>query len=214
MDSTIRVLLADDHPLVRAGIRATLVAEGDFALVGEATTGDEAQQMCTQFTPDILLLDLNMPGAPAGETVRFVREQCPETKVLILTAYDSSAYVRSTILAGAVGYILKDEAPQTVVRAMRTVLQGDTWFSRAIVDKMAQLGIGEQPATASPVLTERETQILRLVVAGQTDRQIGQALGLAERTIRQYLQSIYSKLGVNTRLEAAVQAVRTGLVQE
>ncbi len=105
MDNPIRVVLADDHPLIRAGIRATLVAEGDFALVGEATTSDEVRQMCTEFKPDVLLLDIRMPGSPAAQTVTFLREQCPELKILILTAYDSDAYVRGLLSAGAVGYI-------------------------------------------------------------------------------------------------------------
>jgi DNA-binding NarL/FixJ family response regulator len=212
MDSTVRVLLADDHPLVRAGIRATLVAEGDFTLVGEAATGDETQRMCAELEPDVLLLDVHMPGPPAVETMRFVRAQSPETKVLILTAYDSDAYVRSLISAGAVGYVLKEEATQVVVRAIRTVLLGDTWFSRAIVDKMARLGVGEQPAPGSLALTEREIQVLQLAAAGQTDRQIGQGLAISERTVRRHLQSIYCKFGVNTRVEAAAHAVEMGLV--
>lgn len=214
MDRTVRVLLADDHPLVRAGIRTTLVAEGDFALVGEAASGDEARHICSELKPDVLLLDVHMPGPPAVETVRFVREQYPETKILILTAYDSDAYVRSLISAGAVGYLLKEEATQVVVRAIRTVLQGDTWFSRAIVEKMAHLAMGGQSAPTLLTLTERETQVLQLVAAGQTDRQIGLALAISERTVRRHLQSIYCKFGVNTRVEAVARAVAEGLVHQ
>lgn len=112
------------------------------------------------------------------------------------------------------GYVLKDEALQVVVRAIRTVLHGDTWFSRAIVEKMARLGIDDRPAHFSPTLTERETQVLQLMAAGQTDRQIGLMLGLAERTVRNYLQSIYTKMGVRTRVEAAVRAAQSGLVDK
>ncbi len=210
MDSPIRVILADDHPLVRAGIRTTLVAEGDFALVGEATTGDEARQMCCEMKPDILLLDIRMPGSPAVQTVIALRQQCPGTKILILTAYDSDAYVRGLISAGAVGYILKDEAPQKVVRAIRAVLQGDTWFSRAIVDKMKRLGIGEQAAVASPTLTEREIQVLQLVVKGKTNAAIAKELSISEPTVRFHLRSLYDKIGVRSRTEAAIWAVEHG----
>ncbi len=209
----ITLLLVDDHPVVRAGIRATLVAEGDFALVVEATAGDEAQRMCAELKPDVLLLDVHMPGPPAVETVRFVREQCPETKVLIFTAFDDDAYVPSLVSAGAVDYVLK-EATLVVVRAIRAVVQGDTWFSRAIVDKLARLGIGELPAAEPPVLTEREKQVLQLAMTGLTDRQIGQALAISERTVRRRLQSIYCKFGVNTRVQAVAHAMALGLVQK
>ncbi len=213
MESTIRVLLADDHPLMRAGIRATLVTEEDFTFVGEATNGDEVWELCCETKPDVVLLDLNMPGPPAVDTVRFLHEQCPDTNIMILTTCDDGAYVRSLISAGAVGYVLKEEAADVLARAIRAVVQGDTWFSRAVVEKMASLAIQEQPAGAV-VLSERERQVLQLVVAGETDRQIGHVLGLAERTVRHYLQSIYSKLGVGTRVEAAVHAVSMGLVKE
>lgn len=214
MEKIIRVLLADDHPLVRAGIRATLIAEGDFALIGEATNGDEVRQMCSELKPDVLLLDVQMPGPTAVQTVSYLRTQCPELRVMVLTAHDNEVYVRSLISAGAVGYVLKDEAPQVVVRAIRTVLLGDTWFSRPIVEKMARLGIDQPPSSESTGLTKREIELLQLLVNGNTDRQIGQALGIAERTVRHYLRNIYSKLGVNSRVEAAVCAVNMGLVQK
>ncbi len=145
-----------------------------------------------------------------SQTVTALRQQCPGTKILILTAYDSDATVRGLISAGAVGYILKDEAPQKVVRAIRTVLQGDTWFSRAIVDKMKRLGIGEQAAVASPVLTERETQMLLLVVKGKTNAAIANELSIAEPTVRFHLRSLYDKIGVRSRTEAAIWAVEHG----
>ncbi len=127
-----------------------------------------------------------------------------------MTAFADVAYVRSLIAAGAEGYVLKEEATLVVVRAIRTVVQGDTWFSRAIVDKMARLGIGEQPAAGSPVLTERETQVLRLVAKGKTNAAIANALCIAEPTVRFHLQSVYDKIGVRSRTQAAIWAVKHG----
>ncbi|MCL4486640.1 MAG: response regulator transcription factor [Chloroflexi bacterium] len=212
MDRTIRVLLADDHPLVRAGIRTTLVAESDLALVGEATTGDEARRMCLESKPDVLLLDVQMPGPAAVQTVGFLRAECPEVKIVILTAHDSDTYVRGLISAGAAGYVLKDEAPQVVVRAIRTVMEGDTWFSKPVVEKMARLGRGDVPGSKPDALTEREMQVLQLVAVGKTDRQIGQELAVSERTVRHQLQGLCDKLAVNSRVELAVRATQLGLV--
>ncbi|MCL5952741.1 MAG: response regulator transcription factor [Chloroflexi bacterium] len=214
MDRRIRVLLADDHPLVRSGIRTTLAAESDFTLVGEAMTGDEARQMCVEVKPDVLLLDVQMPGPPAVQTVSSLRAVCPGAKIVILTAHDSDSYVRGLISAGAVGYVLKDEAPQVVVRAIRIVMQGDTWFSKPVVEKMARLGSVNALAAKPMALTEREMQVLQLMVSGKTDRQIGQELAISERTVRRHLQEIYCKMGVNTRVEATAQAVALGLVEK
>ena len=214
MGETIRVLVADDHPLMRTGICATLTAEPDMMLVGEAADGDEAQRLCQECNPDVLLLDLNMPGPSAFETVAFLREHCPQVKVVMLTAYDDDVYVRGLVAAGVAGYVLKDEIEEAVVRAIRTVMQGDTWFSRSVVEKLAQQANGEAPPSAKPTLTERESRVLQLLVAGKTDQQIGQELDVAERTVRRHLRNIYDKLRVNSRVEAATQAVRLGLVEE
>jgi len=201
----IRVLIADDHPLIRAGLASTLSAEPDVLLVGEAADGEEVQRLCQEQRPDVLLLDLRMPGPPALETVACLRQCCPGTKVLMLTAYDDEAHVRWLVEAGVAGYLLKDEAPATVVQAIRAVMGGGAWFSQKVVEKLARAG--EWPA-----LTRREQEVLRLVVLGKTDQQIGLELDLAERTVRYYLQKVYEKLGVNTRVEAAVQAVERGWI--
>jgi DNA-binding NarL/FixJ family response regulator len=213
-NSPIRVLLADDHPLVRAGIRATLCNEPDLIFVGEAADGYEARRLAVELRPDVLLLDLSMPGPPAVETVTYLRQHCPDVKVLILTAYDDDAYVRGLINAGVAGYILKDEVPEAVVRALHSVMQGDTWFSRPLMQRLTQNPLPDPDASGEgeeAQLTGREVQILQLLVAGQTDREIGQALSLGERTVRYCLRNIYDKLRVSNRIEAACRASQLGL---
>lgn len=206
-------MLADDHPLVRTGIRTILADEEDVTIVGEAVDGREAQQRSLSLRPDILLLDLSMPGPPASETVIYLREHCPQVKVLMLTAYDDEAYVRGLVAAGVMGYILKDEMPETIVRALHAVMRGDTWFSLPVVRKLARKGTLNGSQSAAIELTERERRILQQMVWGLTDREIGEALYLSERTVRYSLRRVYDKLGVDSRVEAAAQAVQLGLAK-
>ena len=211
MDGQVRILLADDHPLVRSGVRVTLGDEPDLLVVGEATDGLQARRMALDVQPNVLLLDLSMPGPPAHETVIYLRQHCPQTKVLILTAYDDDAYVQGLVAAGVAGYVLKDEMPETVVSALRTVVQGDTWFSSSL---LGRLGRRKTPASSRGEfswLTPHELQTLVLVMAGRTDREIGEEMNLAERTVRYRLRSVYDKLGVEGRVEAAVRAAELGL---
>jgi DNA-binding NarL/FixJ family response regulator len=201
----IRVLLADDHPLVQAGIRSVLTAEEDIALVGEAVDGDQVLRLCQELEPDILLLDLNMPGPSPFETVAYLRQHCPAVKVLVLTAYDDDAYVHGLTAAGVAGYVLKDEVPETVVRAIRAVEDGDTWLSRPVVEKLARLEMEET------FLTEREGQVLRLMARGWDNVQIAAELGLAEQTVRNYVSRIYTRLEMKSRAEVIVWARERGM---
>jgi DNA-binding NarL/FixJ family response regulator len=208
----ITVLLADDHPLVRTGIRTALSAAPSLVLIGEATTGDEAQQLCQQHRPDVLLLDLHMPGPPPVDTVRFLQTHTPTIRVLILTAYDDDVYVKDMLRAGVAGYILKDVATESIVQAIVTVAQGGTWLSQSIAEKLVQWGTGEHQSRTPANLTPRETEVLRLVTAGKTNQEIGGQLAISEKTVEKHLREIFIKLGVASRVEAAVRAVRENLV--
>jgi DNA-binding NarL/FixJ family response regulator len=201
MSESIHVLIADDHPLIRAGLCMALQTEPDIVVAGEASDGDEAQRKCADLQPDVLVLDLNMDGPPAVATLASVRELCPRTRVLILTAYDGDTYVRGLVQAGAMGYVLKDEVPEALVQAVRSVAQGGTWFSRPVVESLVHPKHDESDA---PPLTERESQIMRLIAQGLDNARIAEELCLSEQTIRNYVSRLYGKIGVQTRAEAVV----------
>lgn len=206
---TIHVLLADDHSLIRMGIRAVLMLEPDIALVGEATNGHEVRQLAQVLQPDVVLLDLNMPGPAPFETVCTLQKLCPDSKLTILTAYDDDAYVRSLVGAGVAGYILKDEATEVVVRAIRVILQGGNWFSRAVMEKLVSAPREKIPV---PNLTWRERQLLSMVARGWSNTEIAAELQLAEQTVRNYASRLYAKLEVNTRAQAIIWAVENHVV--
>ncbi|NPV08858.1 MAG: response regulator transcription factor [Anaerolineae bacterium] len=211
IDRRIRVLLADDHPFMRAGIRATPASEGDVSVVGEASNADEALQLAMQLKPDVLLLDLHMPGSPAGSVVEELKRRCPNVRVLVLTAYDDDVYVQGMLALGVAGYVLKDEVPEALVRALRAVYRGDTWFSTRALNALARSRQAYMPQDGQGLFTERELEILRLMMVGKTDREIADELVCAERTVRYHLRGIFGKLGVDSRVEAAVRAAQLNL---
>lgn len=214
MIAPIRVLLADDHPLIRSGISTMLSTYSDIIeLVGEATNAHEAHFMTCDpdFRPDVLLLDLNMPGPSPLETIAIIREKCPNVKVIVLTGHSEDAYVRALVGFGIEGYIFKDEATEVIIQAIHTVVSGGTWFSQSVVTKLMRWKTSTSRQNAGLSLTNRELDILQLVVRGYTDQKISQELGIADRTVRYNLQVIYTKLEVKTRIEAAVKAVQLKL---
>jgi DNA-binding NarL/FixJ family response regulator len=207
---TIRVLVADDHAVLRLGLGALLANQPDLCLVGEATTGDEAQRLCEELQPDVLLLDLSMPGRPARETVGFVRERSPVTRVVILSAYCDGAAVRELVALGVDGYVVKDDAPDAAVRAIRSVSRGDTWFSRPVMAELAGREAAEGRRENGPELTERERQLLGMLADGWDNARIAAELKLRPQTVRNYLTRLFAKLGVGTRAEAAAWLRRRG----
>lgn len=206
MSNDIKVLLADDHPFVRAGIRAIISAESDITLVAEATDGHEARHMSVNFQPHVLLLDLRMPGPSPTEVVPYVRERCPNTRILILSAYDDEVYVRRMASLDIAGYVLKEEATESIVRAIRAVMHGEVWFSHSIIEKLAHQQSGRSRRAPEQLLTARERQILDLLVEGWDNARIASTLNLAEQTVRNHLSRIYIKIDVRSRTEAIVWA--------
>ncbi len=194
----IRIVLADDHPVFRAGLRATLTDEPDMRIVGEATTGDEAVALCRDLSPDVLLLDLRMPGPPAEETVTTVRTNQTTTRIVAVTAFDDALRLRDLVRRGVVGYVLKDEPPTAVAGAVRAVMRGECWFSPAITSRLA--------TGAMELLTNRERELLRLLTLGLSTGQIAAQLYLSEQTTRNYLSQLYSKLDVHSRSAATAWA--------
>lgn len=199
---SIRVLVADDHAVVRLGLRAMLANAPDLSLVAEATTGREAQLLCAEVQPDVLLLDLSMPGPSARETLSFARAHSPATRVVVLSAYCDQAMARQMVAVGVDGYVLKDDAPDAVVRAIRTVTEGDTWFSRPVVVELAAVEVGAAPSRGATELTGRERELLRLLAEGLDNARIAEALDLRPQTVRNYLTRLFAKLGVGSRTEA------------
>lgn len=198
----VRILLADDHPLIRTGLHTTLEQEEDLVVIGEAANGTETYRLCRELSPDILLLDLSMPDSPPATTVHNILEHCPQVKIIMLTAYDDEIYVRNLVGLGVAGYILKDEAPETLIRAIRAALEGDVWFSRRIIDILARPGAESGCVEYGCHLTDRESEVLHLMAKGLTNGQIAEALAIAGGTVKNHLVNIYQKLGVHSRAEA------------
>ena len=198
----VRILLADDHPLIRAGLRTTLEHEENLIVIGEAIDGVQTIALCRELTPDILLLDLSMPGPSPATTVRRITDECPEIKIIILSAFDDEVYVRNLIGLGIAGYILKDEAPESLIRAIRVSLEGGVWFSRRIIDILAKPGVEAGYPEVNNHLTDRENEVLNLMAKGHTNIQIADTLAIAEGTVKNHLVNIYQKLGVHSRAEA------------
>jgi two-component system response regulator DegU len=214
MSEDIRVIIADDHPLIRTGVRLVLTAEPDIKVVGEAGTGEEARLLSMELNPHIVLLDLSMPGPTPQEMVKVFRDSCPDMKVIVLSAFDDEIYVQNLINAGIAGYVLKDEASELIVSAIRTVMKGATWFSKTVMERF--LASSTKPSTTSPLteLTSREQEILLAIARGQSNAQIALALHLAEQTVRNYTSRIYEKLEISSRAEAIIWAYQNGMVTE
>jgi DNA-binding NarL/FixJ family response regulator len=208
----IHVLVADDHPIVRSGIRSLLERQPDIVVVGEATDGVQTLEMVHELQPDVLLLDMEMPGINGVDVARRLQDTGSRVRVLGLSAYDDRHYILNMLYCGAAGYLTKEEAPQLIVDAVRGVFRGEKgWLSRSVAARvMNWMQQDEEPQT--PELSERELDVLRLVAAGGTNQSIGAALGISEKTVEKHLEAVFAKLHVTSRVEAAVRAVREGLV--
>jgi DNA-binding NarL/FixJ family response regulator len=209
-----RVLIADDHPLFRHGIRGLLVATPDFEVIGEATSGDEAITLADELVPDVILMDIHMPGVNGIEATRRILHDHPQIRVLMVTMFEDDASVFTAMRAGAHGYILKDAQKEDLLRAIRTVGSGEAIFSPAIASRMIAFFNSVRPtapAQVFPELTEREREILDLIAQGLNNNQVATRLVLSSSTVRNYVSSIFSKLQVADRAQAIVKARDAGL---
>lgn len=219
-ETRIRLLLADDHAVVRTGTRELLERKPDFHIVGEASNGEEAVRLAQELQPDVVVMDVRMPKMSGVEATRRIKEECPDVKVLVLTAHDDDEYVFALLQAGANGYLMKTAEFDELVKAIRTVASGQSMLAPTIAGKVvAQFTSGKSLPEAlakSPDqyegLTERELGILKLVGQGLSNKQIGKELYISDRTVQAHLSNIFSKLGVSSRTEAVMYAVRKGWI--
>jgi DNA-binding NarL/FixJ family response regulator len=207
----IRVVICDDHPVVRSGIRLALEKAPDIEVVGEAADGLEALCVVEEVAPDVLVLDIEMPRLTGIEVTRRLREVQQQVQILIMSAHEDEQYIIELLSMGAAGYLTKDEAYNTIINAVRGIARKEGgWLSRRVVACMADRT--RKKPSSDINLTNREQQVLQLLVAGKTNQHIADTLFISEKTVEKHMGGMFEKLGVNTRVEAAVWAVRTQLV--
>ena len=210
----MNVIICDDQAIIRDGLELLLKLEKDIEVVGLARDGDEAVQMAAEHAPDLMLMDLKMPGMNGVEATRRIRAHHPEIKVLVLTTYDDDQWVFDAIRAGASGYLLKDTPREEVIKAIRGTVAGDAFIDPAVAGKLMSQVANKQvlPATLlTDKLTGRETEVLRLLARGLSNGEIAGKLHLSEGTVRNHVSAIFSKLGVSDRTRAAIIGIEHGL---
>jgi len=205
----LRILLADDHPVVRQGLKTFFATQPDLEVVAEAATGAEAVARATELRPDVALLDLVMPDGGGIEAAAQIREASPATKVIVLTSYAEDENVIPALKAGAAGYLLKDVEPQELADGVRRVHRGEALLHPAVAARVLREVV--EPQADRDVLTPREVDVLRLLGRGLANKRIALELGIAERTVKTHVSSILAKLGVTDRTQAALYAVREHL---
>jgi len=218
----IRVLLVDDHPVVREGLHTMLATAPDIEIVAEAGDGFEAVEKASEHRPHVVLMDLRMPNLDGLEATRRIKSQLASTSVIVLTIYDNDAYIIDAVRAGAGGYLLKDASRDLLIHTIRAVNSGGMLIKTSLL-REAMLSLADATgsqskdtrvtATASNGLTSRECQVLHLVIEGQSNKEIGRTLSISEDTAKKHVQTILSKLGVSDRTQAAVKAVRAGFIK-
>lgn len=209
---SIKVILADDHQIVRKGIRFFLEHFGDIQVVAEADDGEQLMTMLGEIHPDVVILDIQMPKLSGIEVTRSIRSQRLSIGILVLTAYDDDAYVSAVLRAGANGYVLKTASPIEIVEAVRSVYHGKSVLDTVILPKVMALVSGEPEDSSHYSLTGREMDILTLAGKGMTNKAIGAQLNISDRTVQGHLARIFEKLQVNSRTEAVMRAVAQGLL--
>ncbi|MBK6791073.1 MAG: response regulator transcription factor [Anaerolineales bacterium] len=208
----IKVLLADDHHMVRAGIRQLLASAKDISVIAEAGDGREAQSLIQKHMPDVAVLDIQMPNASGIEVTRWARAHLPQIGILILTAYDDEPYVKAVLQAGAHGFVLKTAGADDLIQAVRDVHEGKSVLDPSITRKLMSSFFTVTGKKETIALTEREMDVLRLTAKGFTNKAIGVQLQVSNRTVQGHLAHIFAKLQANSRTEAVMRGVSLGLV--
>ncbi len=210
----IRILITDDHPLFRKGMRAMLEALPEMEVVGEAATGEEAITLASDLAPDVIVMDLQMPGSSGIVATRIILNASPHIRILMVTLFDDSESVFTALRAGARGYILKDTDASEMTRAIQAVSRGEAIFSPAIANRLIDYFSAPHPALPKelfPMLTEREREILGLIAQGEANPDIAARLSLSVKTVHNYVSNIFSKLQVADRAQAIIRAREAGL---
>jgi DNA-binding NarL/FixJ family response regulator len=210
----IRILLADDHHMVRSGIRQLLECAGDMEVIAEAGDGEEAQTLIQEHQPDVAVLDIQMPRATGIEVTRWVRASLPAVGVLILTAYNDDPYVMAVLQAGANGYVLKTAGADDLIQAVRDVNEGKSALDPAITARLMQNLFKQADRQPTEPLTDRELDVLRLASKGYTNKAIGVQLGISDRTVQGHLAHIFDKMHATSRTEAVMRAVTLGWISQ
>ena len=210
----IKILIADDHPVVREGLSAMLNKEPDIQVVGEAENGTEAIDKAKELQPDVVLMDLRMPEVDGVEAMRQIRASNPGIKFIVLTTYDNDEYIFKGIEAGARAYLLKDAPREELFKAIRAVYKGESLIEPAVagkvLDRFAELS---RQAQAPERLSERELEVLKLMAKGAANKEIAAGLCISESTVKTHIQTIFQKLGVGDRTEAVTEAIKKGIIR-
>jgi len=217
MPESIRILIADDHDVVRDGLRLILESEDDFVVVGEAANGADAVRLCAELNPQVVLMDLRMPGMDGLTAIKHIRQQQPDANIVILTTYNEDALMLDGLRSGARSYLLKDTKRQVLFDTLRAAARGESLLSQDVIAKVvAQSGGVAAPApkhvAGEIALTDREQEVLIGVARGERSKEIAARLGITERTVKAHLASIYNKFGVDSRAAAIAVASQRGLL--
>jgi two-component system, NarL family, response regulator LiaR len=213
MPDTIRVLVADDHAVLREGLRSFLDLQEGIEIVGDAADGAEAVELAERLRPDVVLMDLVMPNLDGVEAMRVLNERVPGTRVIILTSYIDDDRLLPAIRAGAAGYLLKNAEPQELARAIRTAAAGEALIDPSVAARLVERLSQDESRDDYETLTAREREVLELIARGLPNKLIARDLGIAEKTVKTHVSSILGKLGLTDRTQAALYAVRAGLIE-
>lgn len=212
MESRISVLIADDHPLFRQGIKQILELENDITVVAQAANGDEAVRLTREHKPDVILMDINMPGSNGLQAIKEIKDENINSKIIVLTIHEDREYLIKTIQMGAEGYVLKDAEPSVLIDAIRSVHQGQFYIqpnmTKELVKEFNRLTLHGRERNGENRLTAREREVLKLIAEGMINKEIATKLYISEKTVKNHVSSIFRKLNVSDRTQAAIYAIK------